>query len=285
MKIKIILTGGTIGSEKHNNIVSKGVTEDIITLWQSKNKDNNNVEFVRVTPFYALSENISISDWERLIDELSRDYSNFDGIIITHGSDTLSYTSALVSIYCSKYKIPVVLTGADKVLSDSTSNGYDNFDKAIEIVRKREPGVFTVFNKTFAANRIMEADYYSDTFISGNQPFKHMNIEPGTKITFKNRVKIIKEYPFADYSNLAIEKDVKAVLIIGYHSGTANEKSVKDLYEKCKNHGAELYLQGLNTHSAVYSSAKEMEEKGVHLIYNDTPEYAFARLMFTVNGC
>ena len=286
LKIKVILTGGTIGSEKQSGIVHSGVSRDIVSYWLEKcsEEKSRNIEFFKVSPYSVLSENISLDNWQALTEELTRDYSEFEGVIITHGSDTLSYTSAMVSIYCKDFPIPVVLTGANKVLSDKESNGYGNFDKAVDIVKQGKTGVWTVFDNVYSADSVMEADYYTDSFSRGNTPQQEVILKSKEKIIFKNKVMIIKEYPFADYRGIVIDSSVKAVLVIGYHSGTANEKAIDLLYEKCKKQGVELYLQGLNSESAVYSSTDKMRKRGVNIIYNDTPEYAFAKLMFKVNG-
>lgn len=286
LKIKVILTGGTIGSEKQSGIVHSGVSQDIVSYWQEKCNEgkSKNIEFVKVNPYSVLSENLSLDNWQKLIEELAKDYSEYEGIIITHGSDTLSYTSAMVSIYCRDFSIPVVLTGANKVLSDPTSNGYGNFDMAVDIIKHRRLGVWTVFDNVYCADSVMEADYYTDSFSRGNAPQHRVILRANKKIIFKNRVMLIKEYPFADYKGIVIDSSVKAVLVIGYHSGTAKEKTINSLYEKCSKQGVELYLQGLNCESAVYSSTEKMMKKGVNIIYNDTPEYAFAELMFKVNG-
>ena len=96
MKIKVILTGGTVGSEKVNGIVKNNKDSNIASMW--KEKFNSNIDFDVVNLYSILSENIKIKNIEMLFAELIKDYSDYKGIIITHGSDTLSYTSAFVSI-------------------------------------------------------------------------------------------------------------------------------------------------------------------------------------------
>ena len=94
---------------------------------------------------------------------------------------------------------------------------------------------------------------------------------------------IIKEYPFADYNSFDFPSEVKAVLLVGYHSGTANENSVKVLAQKCRDKGISLYLQGLSSKSGIYSSTYNLKKSGVTPLYDMTAEYAFAFLMFEIN--
>lgn len=280
VKIKVIMTGGTVGSEEKDGVISNEKNKDVVALWQEKSKSE--IEFTKVYPYSILSENICTENWEMLLQELNKDIAGYSGIIITHGSDTLSYTSAMVSIFCKDFKIPVVLTGANKVLSDPESNGIPNFDKAVNIVKENKIGVWTVFDEVYPANSVMEANCFTDKFTLGECSGRYPDVD-FANIKFKNKVMIIKEYPFADYSNINFPRDVKAVLLVGYHSGTANENSVKILADRCKLSGIPLYLQGLSRDSGVYSSTDNLIKGGVIPLYDMTTEYAFAYLMFEIN--
>ena len=279
MKIKVIMTGGTVGSEEKNGVISNDKNRDVAGLW--KEKSHSDIEFSKAYPYSILSENICIENWEMLLQELNKDITGYSGIIITHGSDTLSYTSAMISIFCRDFKIPVVLTGANKVLSHPDSNGIPNFEKAVDIVRENKTGVWTVFDGIYPANCIMEANCFTDKFSLGECSGKYP--EFNFDIKFKNKVMIIKEYPFADYSAVDLANDVKAVLLVGYHSGTANENSVRVLAQKCRDKGISLYLQGGSSKSGIYSSTYNLKKSGVIPLYDMTAEYAFAFLMFEIN--
>lgn len=91
-------------------------------------------------------------------------------------------------------------------------------------------------------------------------------------------------YPFIDFGMVNFTDNIKACLLIGYHSGTADENAVDILLSKCKEKNIPLYLQGLNKESALYDSSNNLQEKGVSLVYNSTPEYAYATLMIKVNS-
>ncbi|MBQ9673228.1 MAG: asparaginase [Ruminococcus sp.] len=279
MKIKVILTGGTVGSNNQNGIIRNSPKNNVVDFWLEKNPCD--IEFVSVMPYSILSENLTLENWQMLINELQKDYSAFDGIIITHGSDTLSYTSAMVAVYCKDFSIPVVLTGSDKVLSDKKANGLPNFGKAVELIRKNQIGVWTVFNEVYPSDSVCEADCFTDRFSLGS--CTPIDFKPERNVALKKRVLIIKEYPFADYDILTLTEDIKAVLLVGYHSGTANEKSVAKLAEKCKTNGVLLYLQGLKRKSGIYSSTDKIIKSGVKPLFDVTAEYAFAYLTFLIN--
>ena len=60
--------------------------------------------------------------------------------------------------------------------------------------------------------------------------------------------------------------------------------AIEQLEMKCKEKNIPLYLQGLNKESALYDSSNNLQDKGVSLVYNSTPEYAYATLMIKVNS-
>ena len=70
----------------------------------------------------------------------------YDGVIITHGSDTLPYTCAALAFLLRDVPIPLVLVASNYSLGDSRSNGLANFRSAVELIASRQVrGVFTVF--------------------------------------------------------------------------------------------------------------------------------------------
>ena len=98
MKILVIFTGGTIACNIENNIIdaNSDTAYDILRLYNSTVGENSqNIEFDVKQPFTILSENYTSNTYNILIDYLySCNFDEYNGVIITHGSDTLSYTSA-----------------------------------------------------------------------------------------------------------------------------------------------------------------------------------------------
>ena len=111
MKLLVILTGGTIGS---------GFCEEFISL--NENSKNvlldgyNHLQIDTVQPYTILSEQLKAEYINLLIkcvgENLNKDY---DGIIITHGTDTLQYTASALSCIYSNTSIPVVLVSSNYV--------------------------------------------------------------------------------------------------------------------------------------------------------------------------
>ena len=93
MKISVIFTGGTIGSVVRGTWMS---TEDSakFTLISNYKKVDSDTEFITSSPYTVLSENLSAKELNLLQEELEKKLKeDFDGIIVTHGTDSLHYTA------------------------------------------------------------------------------------------------------------------------------------------------------------------------------------------------
>ena len=135
-KILLILTGGTIGSEKKKKIVNVSKRNNLLKSLLS-NKISKKIDFKITQPINIQSENALPKDWNKIIKSIEENWKdNFSGIIITHGTDTLSYTASALSQYFFNFYKPVVFASSDKPLNDKKSNGKSNFISAVEFIRK-----------------------------------------------------------------------------------------------------------------------------------------------------
>ena len=112
--ILLILTGGTIGSSVNaDGIIDTGKSR-LLELYSALDPKQ---EFDVLRPIDVLSENIGLKDWSKLINAIDgADLSKYEGVIIAHGSDTLAYTSALVSMLYYGTGMPFCLIAADHPL-------------------------------------------------------------------------------------------------------------------------------------------------------------------------
>lgn len=245
-KILVIGTGGTIGSVRGDSIH----LDKPFKILDYMNYDD--VEFECVSPFTILSENMSFELWKKLADYIgSVDFSKYKGIIVLHGSDTLSFTGALLANLF--YDKPIVLVASDKPLEYKTANGFKNFENAVKYIQN---GISKVY---ISYDRIYEAE--------NKEPLKN----PVFK--FKN-ILVISPYVGIDYNSYDLS-NVDIVLHSMYHSATAPAE-VTDFISKCKVNGAEFYFV-TESSSADYESAKSFE----NIIFNSTVESAYARLLLT----
>ncbi|XP_076480513.1 L-asparaginase isoform X3 [Bombus vancouverensis nearcticus] len=73
------------------------------------------------------SSNMTMDDWIRIAHDIKQAYERFDGFVILHGTDTLSYTASALSFMLESLGKIVILTGSQVPIFDSRSDGLDNF--------------------------------------------------------------------------------------------------------------------------------------------------------------
>ena len=132
----VIFTGGTIGSSVINGVISPHESAAMDLIEEYERDYGSGQKFTCIAPFTILSENITSAELSKLcrvIDENNE--KGYKGIIITYGSDTLSYAAAFLgTAFKGMLKCPVVFAAANKPLSDPESNGHDNFAGAVWLI-------------------------------------------------------------------------------------------------------------------------------------------------------
>ncbi len=290
-KIKLIFTGGTIASaatEKGILPVSDN-TEPIILrkFKESYPNINNKTEFDCEIIMNKLSENMELSDWEHILSYLKNtDFKAYDGIIITHGTDTLAYFAALLSVF-EKNLPPVYIVSSDKVLEDKTANGLINFLFAVnEIISgEHQNGIYVPYRNTngiitvHKGYQIIQSEILSDNFFSADSvPPRPKNLK--NFLGFKKGVVILNCYVGMDFSLIDLKK-VTSVIIKAYHGGTTNESEILKLLSRLKSYGASapsLMLASVNypDKEKQYSSTVRLENQGVKIVYKKTLETVYA---------
>lgn len=244
-KILIIGTGGTIACEKGDSIHLDKPFKILDYV------ERSNVEFECASPYSILSENLDFEHIKMLVDFIKGvDFCKYKGVIILHGSDSLSYAAAVVAN--AFYGKPIVLVASDRPLEDSSANGVKNFNKAVDTILS---GI-------------------SSTFVSYNELTKIDAIDGKADLENKN-VLIISPYPSVCYENYDLSR-VDAVLHTMYHSATC-PKAVHDFIAKCKSMNIPFFFVTENS-SADYETAKDFE----NIIFNSTVENAYAGIILNL---
>ena len=258
MRILLILTGGTICSEKNENGLNDLNTDDAVAKLISKYEGID-----VIAPINTLSENMTIDKWNKLIKVLREtDLESYDGVMFLHGTDTLHLTSALMGVLLKDIGRPVMMVSAHRILSDPESNGVDNFDKSVALIewlRAREmSGVYVIYRNmdgvsyVHHATHLEECGDYSEDFYSkdmieyskliGDESLKWFELgmascgEPkyiektissqdsnplALVGSLSDNVLFIKPYVGINYDRYNLD-GVKAVLHGMYHSSTVN---------------------------------------------------------------
>lgn len=93
----MIATGGTIASNPENRLLTpqKKISPEELLEYVPELKEICLISAIQ--PFFKDSTNMSYSDWLRLAEIIKENYEQFDGFVITHGTDTMAYCSAALS--------------------------------------------------------------------------------------------------------------------------------------------------------------------------------------------
>ncbi len=309
-RILLIQTGGTIGSTTVRNNIN--VSEKVIRLNDAYMKQGGRaVVFDVHTPFHMLSENIEPRHWQQLLAFIqAQNLENYDGILLTHGSDTLPYTSAILSYHFRGIKIPLILVCANKPIGVSGSNGMANFSTAVDFICDTPlPGIFVVYKnhdeKTsiHLGSRLMESDWYYDDFYSfGAGVVSDSNIGLNQTLAksltdFPKRknfgeipnfkavdILALRTHPGLNYANLNFKKMPTAFLHILYHSATANTDTNADtslVHFISKYRSVPHFLLSFKqSHKALYDTCHQLIEAGGIPLKNICPEAALAKLYY-----
>ena len=137
--ITILHTGGTIASKvdyETGAVIARYTPEEIVTQFPELN-ELANINSRLISNMF--SEDMRFSNYNTLAKEIEKEIKNgTDGIVITHGTDTLHYTSAALSFILDGLNIPVILVGAQRSSDRGSSDAAMNLICAVELILKTE---------------------------------------------------------------------------------------------------------------------------------------------------
>ena len=144
-KILLITTGGTIASVQTKTGLLPGLNGDQLLEFIPELKEMCNIDVKSI--FSIDSTNVYYKHWLEIAKTIKANYGNYDGFVICHGTDTMSYTASALSYLIQNSQKPIVLTGSQKPInleiSDAKTNLLDSFTYACE---ENSKGVVLIFN-------------------------------------------------------------------------------------------------------------------------------------------
>ncbi len=143
-KILLLTTGGTIASvpggeglEPHRSDVMERELQQLRTYYD-----------ITVEDVLCLdSSNIQPEQWQTIAQAVFEKRAGFDGIVVSHGTDTMAYSASAVTFMLPGIDLPVVFTGSQLPLTDMLSDGPDNLRTAFAMAASGKPGVFLAFDR------------------------------------------------------------------------------------------------------------------------------------------
>ncbi|MDI3480632.1 MAG: L-asparaginase [Tepidanaerobacteraceae bacterium] len=169
-KIAFLATGGTIASVRGPKGMRPALTEREIMRMMP---ELSNVAHIQGKLVMNIdSSNMQPEDWKIIAAETTEALRTCDGAVISHGTDTLAYTSSALTYMLVDLEKPVAVTGAQKPLGEEKSDAAKNLADSFKVAASGVPGVFVVFNGDIIigdrASKMKAASF--DAFSSVNEP-------------------------------------------------------------------------------------------------------------------
>lgn len=289
-KLLLITTGGTILQTKVNGIFKIDEQKNTSCLLDQviKHKEELNIDQIDVHDVFKLdSSNITPNYWKKIIDEIYANYDLYDAFVITHGTDTLSYTCAALSYAMTNISKPVVLTGAQVPFNSVGSDAELNLENAIRVATQDDvnlKGIMCVFGShIMTGTRVKKISEFSyDAFENFNNDgigrigtkihfndfaVKEHNNKYGEAKTYEeleiidefamDEVMVLNEFPGmnCNFVNSLIESGVKGIILRAYADGNSNVGSKEDKFENIR--GIYEMLRGMEIPLAIISQPSQ----------------------------
>ena len=174
-KILLLATGGTIASRKS----AEGLRPEPAAMLMEALKSLDAFYDIGVQELMCLdSSNIQPEQWQAIARRVFAERESCDGIVISHGTDTMAYTASVLSFMLPGIDLPVVLTGSQLPLENPLSDGMDNLRTAFAMAASGCAGVFLAFNR-----KIMRGCRAVKVRASGFDAFESINSRYVAEVT------------------------------------------------------------------------------------------------------
>ena len=142
--ILLLTTGGTIASAPgKEGLVPQSHKIMLETIDQLRSHYEISVQDIMCLD----SSNIRPEEWQQIATHIFDHRNIYDGIVVTHGTDTMAYTASAVTFMLPDIDLPVVFTGSQLPLTNVLSDGPDNLRTAFAMAASGVPGVFLAFDR------------------------------------------------------------------------------------------------------------------------------------------
>lgn len=308
-----MMTGGTISTTANENghLAANGRKTVSLLAQRLLERGDYDVSFDYSHPLDILSENMTFPRLNRLLDAFSElDPEQYGAIIVAHGTDTLAYTSSLLSLALAGWwDKPIFLVSSDYTLTDERANGHDNFKAAVELALAGfGAGVYVPYRNSDGVTylhhgaHLRQCDNFTANFYSEDmcpyaeaKPYAIQAEYPliGALRRLDECVMYIEPYVGIDYSLYRLPPHIRAVLHGTYHSATAcaersdadgafTRRSVLYLQRECEKRNIALFLspipEDMRKTSGTYSTTADIIKNGAKPIFSLTNEAAYMKL-------
>ncbi|WP_128331226.1 asparaginase [Apibacter sp. HY039] len=269
-RILLIYTGGTIGMMKKygSEVLIPFDFSNIINHIPEIKLINANIDFYEFENPIDSSD-IEIKDWKFLALLLKEKYEYYDGFVVLHGTDTMSYTASMMSFMLQGIKKPVIFTGSQLPIGELRTDSKENLITSIyyaSLYQNSQSVIQEVClyfeHKLYRANRTTKfSSEHFDAFISPNYPilgesgvnleiFNENLFKPSSKFNLNTDIEpnidVVSFFPgrnkrLLEYSLL--NSEIKGLILRTFGSGNIpSDKETIDYLKKAKDLGKEIVV-------------------------------------------
>ncbi len=306
-KILLIATGGTIASKNKNNGLTPQITPEEMLSFVPRAAALHDISAVNL--FSLDSTNITYDNWRKIAECIQDNYNDYDGFIVTHGTDTMAYTAAALSQMIKNPHKPIVITGSQRPIDLDVTDARTNLNDAITVAASDFKAVLLVFDgKIIAGTRAKKTRSKSyNAFSSMDYPVLGIVMDfkitryiptpcPAEEVSFalamNDNVFLLKLTPGMDQRILPfIFSNYDAIIVESFGMGGIPASILTEFREQAKAHPQVLIVMATQvahegSDMSIYEVGKEVRDNINLLESGDMPlECAITKTMWILANC